>query len=239
MKDHNAQSHRKCRSPLPKTFSVIRKVPVQYPNKNQLQINESIFVNLTDSFVQCQHGQQLRSAILCITCPRYIRFSRTLGRTQVVCNWSSLTQVKKIMRIGKAISTLPISKDYNILQRSEFCNGHIFVTDEQAILGVVCTSSQTTRNIHSGCWFTPPTIAPETSIAEAIEIFTSEQLGCIRIGDASKTVGLLTRDDLAQAGFSSHLRNSYFRCKCRNVICCPQSIQHCPSCNTPIDRPKR
>ncbi len=236
LKNNNPHNYPAWQSHQTRNITVIREVPVQYPGNQEFLENKSLFVNLTDSYVQCQHGQQLRSAILCITCPRYKKVIHTLGHTQVFCNWSSLTQVKKIMRIGKTITTLPISNGHYNLQRSGFCKDPIFVADDQTILGVVCTCSQPTKKIRTDTWFIPPTIGPETSIAEAIEIFISEQLGCIRIGDASKTVGLLTRDDLARAGFSSHLRNSYFRCKCRNVICCPQSLQHCPTCNTPTHK---
>jgi len=171
--------------------------------------------------LRCQKGGELHDAIECLDCERFVNYKPSRNRRTVTirCQWRFDDPVTDLMTTSAAL--VGVDPGTTIAAADELARRHgirhLLVAREDDLMGVVCR-----------CDLVPPVLEGETvgdrmspevwvlpataNLADAVDVMTSHEIGCVPVVDSGTLRGVLTRGDLRRAGLPEALLGAH-RCE--------------------------
>jgi hypothetical protein len=160
--------------------------------------------------VSCRAIGDICSAGRCVSCERFVNFVPSPDRRHVTirCYWNGDDPVADLMTSISNIVAVPVDAEVGEarLLAAEYERDFLLVVDAGVLVGIARrpeiewadprrrVSELTTRKV----W----TVTPDATLADVARIMSRRDADCALVVDDDKLVGMVTRDDLREVGWT-------------------------------------
>jgi CBS domain-containing protein len=164
---------------------------------------------LSHTLLSCQIGGTCRSAVHCLSCPRFVNYRPTADRAAVLirCQWNHDDLVCDLMTRAGSLHTVAPDTPIAVADDIAVAAGvrHLIVANQGNVAGLVCrcdliepaAAGETVANRMSrSVW----TLKANATLTDAAALMAREQVGCLPIVEDGVLLGVVTRGDLRRTG---------------------------------------
>jgi len=157
--------------------------------------------------IACRVGGPRRLAAECLYCSRYVARRVTADGVLIHCRWTADDPVADLMRSTSTLAAAHAAMPVPLAAGAARAAGqhHLLILDGDTLHAVVCAcrlADAATRSSVGELADQPAVPIPMTcTLADAAAVMLEYDVGALAVAAEDLLVGLLTREDLASAGF--------------------------------------